>query len=161
MDKKPLTVTVVLILALLAAAAGARYQGGEWLAAITVPGWTPSAWVFVAGWTVWYAAWSLLALAVAFGAAGVPLKGAAAWLAGLATVVVWNWFLFGLHRPGWSAGVLAVTLAIAALALLRGGRWNRLAALPAVVALAWLGYAWCWNVAVWRLNGGGLDSLFG
>ncbi len=161
MDRKFLVVVIVFGLALVTAGLGARFDGGDWLAEITTPDWTPGALVFAEGWVAWYAAWCALAIIVAHGAVRLEPAPVAVWLAGLGTVLAWNWMMFGLHRPGWALGVMTLAVAIGALALLRGGRAHRHAVIPAFVSVAWLAVIWCWNIAIWRAGGGGLDSIVG
>ncbi|KAA9130978.1 hypothetical protein F3N42_11550 [Marinihelvus fidelis] len=161
MDRNFLIVITVFGVALLAAAAGMRFGEDAWVAELAVPAWSPGPVVFAEGWVAWYAAWCALAIIVVHARGTLPAVPATLWLAGLGAVLAWNWLFFGLQRPGWALGAASLGLAVGALTLVRSGHWHRHAPIPALVALAWLAMTWCWNAAIWRASGGGVDSLLG
>lgn len=161
MDRTRLVVIVVFGLALVTAALGGRFVGGEWLATLAVPSWSPGALVFAEGWVAWYAAWCAVAIVIAQGMRRLEPVPVTTWCCGLAAVLAWNWLLFGLHRPGWALAVMTLALGLGIVALLRGNHWHRQAWLPAGVSVAWLAVIWCWNAAIWRASGGGFGSILG
>ena len=72
---------------------------------------------------------------------------------------VWSWLFFGLHRPGMAMFELAFLLVLVVAVTLLFKTIRRSAALLMVPYIAWLMFALALNVALWNLNGGGLNTL--
>jgi tryptophan-rich sensory protein len=72
----------------------------------------------------------------------------------LALNALWSYLFFGLHRPDLALlDIAALWLAILAVTLLFWRRHRGAGALM-LPYLAWTGFAWCLNLAIWRLNTG-------
>ncbi len=139
----------------------AQFTPGEWYAGLVKPAWNPPNWLFapvwsllyvmiaVAGWQVWMSDHSRRALALVL------------WSAQLVLNAAWSWLFFGLERTGVAMFELAalLVLVIVTAAVFRDIR--RSASILLLPYIAWLGYALSLNVAIWRLNGGGLNTLLG
>jgi tryptophan-rich sensory protein len=67
---------------------------------------------------------------------------------------------FGLHRPGFSLVVMGLWLLVV-LIVVRAFRSIKLEASSLMMPVAgWLLFAWVLNFVQWRLNGGGIGSIF-
>lgn len=147
-----------IVISLFAGFFGSQFEPGIWYALMSKPPWTPPDWVFAPVWTTLYV-----------------LMGFAAWLvwrargwhgshwlfAGqLVLNAGWSWLFFGLHRTGWALGELGV-LWLVVLAMM-AGFWRVRPAAGALLVpyVVWLSYALVLNHELWRLNGGGLHTLF-
>ncbi len=149
------SMAVFLLLAVLAAAAGATFEAGEWYyQKLFKPGWSAPAWLTALGWSVAYACAALAAWSAWQSEHYDRLKAAAWWLALIALNVLWSFLYFGINRPGWAwialglAGVLAITC------LLRFRRLSPAAGALMLPYLLWIAYLWLLNLATWTLNGG-------
>ncbi len=135
-------------------AAGSRFRPGDWYAALSLPAWTPPAWVFPVAWTLLYlaiavAGWLLWRLPRRGGAAGRALWSVQLLLNGL-----WSWLFFGQHWIG--VALLDLGALVATVALLVVWAWPRCrpAAWLLLPYLAWLLYAKSLNAAILLLNPG-------
>jgi benzodiazapine receptor len=152
---------VFLAVVMLVSAFGAQFDSGQWYAELIKPDWNPPAWVFA---PVWSALYLMIAIAAWLVWTGGHAEGARAlglWVSQLVLNGAWSWLFFGLHRPGWALGEMALLIAALALTLRAFYRIRPLAAWLLVPYLAWLLFAWALNFALWRLNGGGLGTVFG
>lgn len=153
-----LGLALFVVLCFGAAAVGGFATAPEiqgWYAGIEKPSWNPPDWIFGPVWTVLYllmavAAW-LVWRPAGFGPARIALG-----LFGLQLLLnaAWSWIFFAAHRPGWAAvEIVVLWLAIAATAV---AFWHHSRAAAWLLApyLAWVGFAACLNVAIWRLNSG-------
>lgn len=166
MESRPTHFAAWLIVVLLAGIVASGFEAGLWYhSALNGPAWGPPRLVSALAWPAFYvllalSAWTAQEYARVV-ATPVKLNFLLAWATSLALVVAWFWLLLGLHRPGWA--LAAMTLLVVALGFtayrfpVRRGP-SRLLLLP---CMAWLAYVWAWNLAIWRLNGGGLDTLLG
>lgn len=147
-----------IAIALLSGMFASQFEPGVWYALMNKPAWTPPDWVFAPVWIALYV-----------------LMGAAAWLvwqvrgwhgshwlfvAQLVLNAGWSWLFFGLHRTGWALGEMGV-LWLLVLAMMVG--FWRVRAAAGVLILPywlWLCFTLALNYELWRLNEGGLHTLF-
>lgn len=160
MDSRAPSLIAVLALVLLAAWIEAGFAAGEWYLYLHKPVWSLPAWGFMLAWPAFHllmamAAWRLW-LDQGLHAA-TPL---AMWIAVLVVLVAWFWLLFGLHRPGWALAGATVLAVLAGVARARFRISCTAASRLLTPCLAWLAYIWVWNLVVWRLAGGGVDTIF-
>ena len=160
MQAHSVSLTAFLLIVLCVAFIGSEFQGGAWLQTITLPAWSPPAWVFIVAWPVFYLFMALLAWSAWQRRGDGMLHVLAGWMAALLLLIAWFWLLFGLNRLGWAMAVLI--LPIAALAYTG---WKLRPDQPSagwlmLPVLIWLVFLWAWNFTVWSLNGGGAGSLF-
>jgi tryptophan-rich sensory protein len=123
-----------------------------WYAGLAKPGFNPPDWVFAPVWTALYvlmgiAGWRVWRLT---GTRSVEMV-----LFGLQLVfnLAWSWIFFAAHLllPALAEmGMLTLLVAGTALAFWRRDRVAGALLLP---YLAWLGFAFTLNLAIWRLNG--------
>ncbi|HPF70593.1 MAG TPA: tryptophan-rich sensory protein [Candidatus Krumholzibacteria bacterium] len=140
-------------LAMSAGLAGSRFQPGEWYAGLVKPDWTPPNLVFPVVWTLLYIAMGVAAFRVWYrhGFAGARIA-LGLWLTQLALNAAWSWIFFGLQAPG-AAFFEIILLWGAILATFQAFRQrDRLAARLMLPYLAWVGFAFALNFAIWRLN---------
>ena len=156
------SLAVFLALAVLAAAAGAVHEAGEWYyRALAKPSWTPPAWLYAIAWAVAYV---LAALAAwqAWASESRDRAGALAWwIAVLAMNALYYWLYFDLHRPGWAGLSAALGLVSALLCTRAFRRLSDQAAGLMVPLLLWLAFLWVHTVAAWTLSGGVLSRFLG
>ena len=123
---------------------------GAWYAALQKPSWNPPAWLFGPAWTLLYtlmavAAW-LVWKRVGFG------KPLTLYFVQLVLNAVWTPIFFGAHQLGWALfEIMLLWIAILAT-LLSFRRVNSTAGWLFVPYLAWVSFASCLNLALWRLN---------
>ena len=144
-----------LVVCFAAAAVGSRFLPGAWYATLTKPAWNPPAAVFAPVWTVLYASMGVAAWLVwrraGFAGAGAAL---AAFGAQLVLNALWSYLFFGRHRPDLAfVDVIVLWVAILAVVLLFW-RADGVAGALMLPYLAWVGFASCLNLALWRLNEG-------
>ena len=161
MNRKLRSFLVFLALVVLVSAFGSQFGTGEWYAGLTKPGWNPPSRVFapawstlyllmaVSAWLVWNSGHAERATAIGFWSAQLVLNG------------VWSWLFFGLHRPGWALGELALLIVVLVMTVRKFHVIQPLSALLLLPCLAWLLFAWALNLTLWRMNGGGLGTIFG
>lgn len=159
--KRWLSLVAFLALVVLVSWWGSRFVPGEWYAGLTKPAWNPPNWLFgpvwsalyvmmaIAAWQVWNADHPRRILAIAAFVVQLALNGA------------WSWLFFGLHRPGVAMADLALLIVLVAVTMGLFFSVRRSAGLLLLPYIAWLGFAWFLNVTLWRLNGGGLNTLLG
>ena len=128
-----------LALAVLAAAAGAIYEAGEWYhRALSKPAWTPPAWLSEHPARARALAW---------------------WIAMLAMNITFSWLYLSLHRPGWAWLVAGLGLAMAVTCTLSFRRFSGHAAGLMTPVLLWLAFLWAHTLAAWTLSGGILSRF--
>lgn len=66
---------------------------------------------------------------------------------------LWSYVFFGLHRIGLALFEMAILWGAILLVTVLFWRHDRRAAMLLVPYGAWVGFAWCLNFALWRLNG--------
>lgn len=123
-----------------------------WYAGLAKPSFTPPNWVFAPVWTTLYVLMGVAASRVwrqtGFGFA------IQAWSAQLGLNFLWSALFFGRHRIGLALADMAALWLLLLATLILFWRRDRLAGLLLVPYLAWAGYAFALNLAIWRLNGG-------
>jgi tryptophan-rich sensory protein len=86
---------------------------------------------------------------------------ASLWVVQLLFNGAWSWLFFGLHRPGVAMFELAMLVGLVVLTIWMFRAIRPLAAWLMVPYLVWISFALALNVALWRLNGGSLQTLLG
>jgi len=155
-----ITLSVFLILVVAAAAFSGQFIGGEWYQGMNQPAWNPSALVFALVWAILYVLMAASAWMVWDSMKGQAQTALAWWGTQLILSIVWSWVFFGLHRVGWALGVMVIWL-LAVLMTTRTFRPIRLEASSLMLPVAaWLLFSVVLNFVQWRINGGGLSSIF-
>jgi len=158
--QKTLSLAVFLLAVLISAALGGLFTGGEWYQAMNKPSWNPSALAMASAWAVLYVLMAVSAWMVWDTMRGLARTALAWWGLQLLLGVVWSWMFFGLHRIGWALGVVSLWILVA-VTVIRAFRPHRIEAATLMMPLAaWLVFIWVLNFWQWRLNGGGLGSIF-
>jgi len=154
------TLSVFLLIVVATVGLSSQFVGGEWYQSMRQPRWNPSAVVMVSAWAVSYLLLAVSAWLVWDSSRGLAQVALAWW--GLQLLLSIGWFgaFFGIHRVGWSLGVmglwfLVVLLTIKSFRSIRPGA----ASLMMPVAL-WLLFVLLLNFTQWEMNGGGLRSIF-
>lgn len=142
-----------LAASLAAAWTGMRFLPGAWYAALEKPGWTPSNGVFPPVWTVLYVMMAVAAWLVwrrgGFAGARAALV---LYVVQLGLNAAWSYLSFGLHRLDLAFyDIVALWLTIL-LVTSMFWRLSRGAGALMLPYLAWVGFAACLNLAIWRLN---------
>ena len=149
-----------LLLVVIVAAVGGQFTGGEWYQAVNQPSWNPPAMLMASVWAVLYVLMAVSAWMVwdtMRGLAAIPL---AVWGLQLLLSICWSWMYFGLHRPGWALAVMTVWL-LAVLVVVKIFRPIKLEASSLMMPVAaWMLFSWVLGIVQWRLNGGGIGSIF-
>jgi tryptophan-rich sensory protein len=140
---------------------GSRFLPGEWYAGLTKPSWNPPAWVFGPVWSTLYVLMAVAAWQIWNSDHPGRLQAIALWLVQLVFNGAWSWLFFGLHRPGVAMFELAVLVVLVVLTIRSFRAIRPIAAALMLPYLAWIGFALALNVALWRLNGGSLQTLLG
>ena len=150
-----ISLAVILLLTVLAAAASASFEAGEWYyVKLFKPGWHPPPWMFGPAWAVTYLFAALAAWTAWLSEHYERARAMLWWLALLVLNVVWSFLYFGIHRPGWAWLALGITL-IAALFCFRAfWRVSTQSAWLLTPYLLWIVFCWVINLATWTINGG-------
>jgi translocator protein len=145
--------TIAVVFAAAALAAVANLQAAPFYEALRRPAWAPPATVFGPVWSVLY-----LLMAVAMWLVWrLPPSGARRTAARLFALqlglnVLWSWLFFRIHSGGGAfVDVVLLWCTVAATAFV----FWRLRPLASVLLwpyLAWVSFALCLNLSVWRLN---------
>lgn len=155
------SLAVYLLLVVLAVAAGASFEAGEWyFREVGKPSWSPPPWFFGPAWAIAYLFAALAAWQAWLTEHYDRLKALTWWLAMLVLNVAWSFLFFGMHRTGWAWPVLGLALLAAVLCTLAFRRLSGQAAGLMVPCLIWMIFCWALNLAVWALNGGFLGRFF-
>ena len=151
---------VFLLLVIVAAAAGGQFVGGDWYQYMNKPAWNPSATVMASAWAVLYVLMAVSAWMVWDAMRGLARVALGWWGLQLLLSITWSWVFFGLHRVGWALAVVSLWIPVV-LILIRTFRPIKQEASTLMMPLAaWLLFVWVLNFFQWRLNGGGLGSIF-
>ncbi len=154
-----ISLSVFLLLVVAAAVVGGQFVGGDWYQAMNQPEWNPSAMIMALVWAVLYVLMAVSAWMVWETMRGLAWTALSWWGLQLLLSVVWSWLFFGLHRVGWSLGVMGLWLLVV-LVTIKSFRTIRLEASSLMMPLAaWLLFALALNFTQWQLNGGGLQSI--
>ncbi len=142
-----------LALSFAAAWIGSRHMPGEWYASLAKPSWNPPNAVFGPVWSVLYVLMGVSAWLV-WRRAGFTDAGAALGLFVVQLVLnaLWSYLFFGLHRPDIAFFEIAVLWGAILAVVLLFWRVDRVAGILMLPYLAWVGFASCLNLALWRLN---------
>ena len=159
MFRSVLSFLVFLAAVAFIALVSSLFVPGEWYAGLRKPQWSPPSWVFAPVWTVLYFWMALAASMVWSSGHRLSQKALAWWLLQLLLNGVWSWLFFGLHRTGWALAEMAVLLLAIKMTIGRFRRIKPLAANLMMPYLVWVSFAWCLNLAIWLMNGGGIDSI--
>ncbi len=148
---------VSLVLCFGAAALGSQSGPGAWYASLNKPSWNPPNWVFAPVWTALY---TIMAVSAWMVWKRVGLRGGlvplAAFVIQLVLNAAWSWCFFGQHNPGLAFAEILVLWTAIAVTLFQFHRVSPVAAALLVPYLAWVSFAAVLNLAIWRLNPGGL-----
>ena len=149
-----------LFLAVAAAAVGGLFTGGEWYQAMQQPAWNPSAMVMATVWSVLYVLMAVSAWMVWDSMRGLARVSLAWWGLQLLLGIAWSWMFFGVNRIGLALVVAGLWL-LAVVAGIKAFRAVKPEASTLMIPLAaWLLFVWVLNFFQWRMNGGGLGSIF-
>ncbi|MBT8069096.1 MAG: tryptophan-rich sensory protein [Xanthomonadales bacterium] len=150
------SLSLFLLLAMIAAAVGGQFTGGEWYQAMRQPPWSPPAVVMALVWALAYVMMAVAAWMVWDTRRGLARVALAWWVLQLLLGIGWSWVFFGMHRPGWALVVLAAWWLVV-LVVIRTFRSVKTAASRLVGPVAiWLLFCWVLGFVQWRLNGGGI-----
>lgn len=149
------SLAVFLLTVIAVSAISGMFGAGEWwYVDASKPGWTPPAGAFGPIWAVTYMLAALAAWQV-WQTGQAARNGALIWWGiALFLVMAWNALFFGLHRIGWAWVELGLTLVAVTLCFRAFRLLSREAAYLIVPLLAWIGFLWVLNLAIWTLNGG-------
>lgn len=144
------SLALITVLVIAAAATGGIFKPGEWYASLQKPNWTPPNWAFPVVWSLLYIAiaWSAWIMVRAEGYGLFMLV----WVAQLVLNAAWSWLFFGKKRM--DLAFIDVCGLWAAIALLIVIAWSvsTLAALLLVPYLVWVTIAGALNLTVWQMN---------
>jgi len=157
---RTISLAVFPFLVVIAAALGGLFTGGEWYQAMIKPSWTPPALAMASAWALLYVLMALAAWMVwdtARGAAGMALGW---WVLQLLLGIAWSWMIFGLNRTGWAMAVVLLWLLVVVMVIKTFAPLKPGAAMLMIPQAAWLVFLAVLNFYLWRLNGGGLGSIF-
>ncbi len=157
--QKLISLFVFLLIVIAAAAAGGQYVGGDWYQAMQKPAWNPSALAMASVWALLYILMAVSAWMVWDSLRGLAKTALAWWGFQLLLGVAWSWTFFGMHRIGWSLGVMGLWLLLVLLTT-KSFRSIRVEASNLMLPVtAWLLFALVLNFTQWQLNGGGFHSI--
>ena len=121
-----------------------------WYAALAKPDFSPPNWLFAPVWTTLYVLMGVAASRVwkltGFG------KEIGFWAAQLVLNFCWSTIFFYLHQIGAALIEMGVLWLAILVTLILFWRRDRVAGLLLVPYLAWVSFAFCLNLAIWRLN---------
>ncbi len=140
---------------------GSRFMPGEWYAGLTKPSWNPPSWLFGPVWSTLYILMAVAAWQIWNTDHPRKVQAIALWIGQLVVNGAWSWLFFGLHRPGIAMFELAGLVVLVLLTIRMFHAIRPVAASLMVPYLVWITFALALNVALWRLNGGGVASLTG
>ncbi len=148
---------VAVVLAEAVGFIGALSMGNAvsgWYATLNKPVFNPPSWIFAPVWTLLYALMgvSFVVMYDARGTAEEKHEAEAWFFVQLFLNAIWTPVFFGLHAPGWALLVLFALLLALIGTVLRFARVSKAAAWLLTPYLAWAGFAFVLNFAVWRMN---------
>ena len=153
------TLSVFLFMVVLAVAVSGHFVGGEWYQAMKQPPWNPPAIMMASLWSISFVLMALSAWMAWDAGRGLAQAGLAWWGLQLILAVVWSWMFYGLHRPGWSLGVMGLWLLAALVTTIIFRPIRQEAYRLMVPVVVWLMFALALNFTQWLMNGGGLSSF--
>jgi tryptophan-rich sensory protein len=150
---RPLLVFVLVTLAVGALGSIATEPAiPTWYALLAKPGFNPPNWVFAPVWTTLYIVMAIAAWRVWRGT-GTKSVEMALFGAQLIFNLAWSWIFFAAHLLLPALVEMAVLALLVAATLVAFWRRDRIAGALMLPYLAWLGFAFALNWAIWRLNG--------
>jgi benzodiazapine receptor len=151
---------VFLLLVVVTAAVGGQFVGGDWYQTMYQPAWNPSAMAMASVWAVLYVLMAVSAWMVWDAMRSLASVALAWWGLQLLLSICWSFMFFGLQRPGWALAVMSLWLLVV-LMVIKTFRPIKLESSSLMMPLAaWLLFCWLLNFSQWRLNGGGIGSIF-
>jgi tryptophan-rich sensory protein len=124
-----------------------------WYRDLAKPSWTPPDLAFPIVWTALYILMALAAWRVWHQGRGAQRRWALAlWGLQLALNALWSQLFFGLRDPGLALVELGFLLGVLLATIALFARASRAAAWLMLPYLAWSGYAFALNAAIWRMN---------
>lgn len=150
-----------LVLVIAVSAFGSLFVAGPWYGALAKPAWNPPGWVFGPVWSALYLMMAVSAWLVWDPGHEQRGRAIAWWCAQLTLNAAWSWLFFGLHRPGWALAEMALLIIVLAVTARKFHAIRPAAAWLLAPYMAWLLFAWALNFTLWRLNGGGMGTIFG
>jgi len=132
---------------------------GEWFAGLRKPPWHPPLWVFAPVWAVLFFWMALAASMVWSSGHRLSQRALAWWFLQLLLIGAWFWLFFGLHRTGWALAEMAALLVSIKITIGLFRRVKPLASNLMFPCLVWVSFTWCLNLAIWLMNGGGIESI--
>ncbi len=148
------------VLVLLVAYLSASHPGGEWLAGILNAPWSPPGWFFVLGWSLFFTLQVVAAWLLCGSSQPRLYTTLILWAGQLVLHLAWSRVFFDLHRTGWALAVFTIYLLFSGVVFRAFRMRSRTASTVLLPCLAWLALVWMWLLAVWRISGGGLATIF-
>jgi tryptophan-rich sensory protein len=150
---RPLLVFVLVTLAVGALGSIATEPAiPTWYALLAKPGFNPPNWVFAPVWTTLYIMMGMAAWRV-WRVTGARSAEIVLFAVQLAFNLAWSWIFFSWHLLLPALVEMAVLALLVAATLIAFWRRDRIAGVLMLPYLAWLGFAFALNLAIWRLNG--------
>lgn len=150
---RPLLVFILLTLVVGAAGSAVTQPAiPVWYADLLKPSFNPPNWVFAPVWTTLYVLMAIAAWRV-WRVTGTRAPEMALYAVQLALNLLWSVLFFGLHRILWALADLGLLLVAVLATLAVFWRRDRMAGALLIPYLAWSGFAFLLNLAIWRLNG--------
>jgi tryptophan-rich sensory protein len=144
----------LLVVAVIAGAGSLFTSMGVsvWYRQLTRPSWTPPDWLFGPVWTVLYISMAVAAWLIWKRRLPRSRWAIGVWFAQLLLNGAWSPVFFGLHSIG--GGLITIALLWLAILATVGVFWpvSRAAAILMLPYLAWVTFASCLNLALWKLN---------
>jgi tryptophan-rich sensory protein len=135
-----------------AVGAAASIRAAEFYQTLVRPAWAPPAGVFGPVWSVLYTCMAVAVWLVWRERSARRSAALAAYVGQLGLNALWSWLFFGWHQGTWAAVEVIALAAAIVLTILRFRPISRGAALLLAPYLAWVLFASCLTIAVWRLN---------
>ena len=157
---RTISLAVFLVTVIVSAAVGSMFAGGEWYQAMSKPSWNPPAMIMATAWAVLYVLMAVSAWMVWDTMRGLARAALAWWGLQLLLGIAWSWLFFGPHRTGWAMAVMCLWLLAVVMVIRRFRPLRQEAATLMIPQAAWLVFMTVLNFYLWRLNGGGLGSVF-
>ena len=155
-----ITFSVFILLVVAAAAIAGQFVGGEWYQSMNRPAWNPSALIMAIVWPAVYMLMAVSAWMVWDTMRGLAWVALTWWGVQLILCVTWSWTFFGMHRVGWSLGVMGLWV-VAVLLTTISFRSIRIEASSLMIPVAiWSLFTLILNFSWWVMNGGGVGSIF-
>lgn len=153
-------VSISIILSLLpffalcfcAALSGAFFRPGDWYERLSKPSWRPPNWLFPPAWSVLYVCIAVAGWLVWRSAAPGYASALAVYGAQLVLNAGWSAVFFGMRRPDWAFGELALLWLSIAATIAVFAPISTAAALLLAPYLAWVTFAGALNFSIWQLN---------